>query len=113
MKYLDLAAKIAQGNTQAKTYLFGVVAERRDGAIVISTNLRTKVPEHSAHAEYRVLRKAGFGSVLWVARVTCDNQWALAKPCVKCQTLIKNKGVKKVYYTIGPNEYGVWYPEKL
>jgi tRNA(Arg) A34 adenosine deaminase TadA len=110
MKYLDLAVKIARGNTQAKTYLLGAVAERPDGAIVTATNIRTQFPEHSAHAEYRLLKKCGWGAVIWVARVDRHGQWAIAKPCIKCQTLIKNKGVKKVYYTIGPNEYGVMVP---
>lgn len=108
MKYLELATRIALANTQAKTYLFGAVALRSDGAIVTSTNIRTQTPEHSAHAEYRLLKKAGRGSTIWVARIDRQGDWAMAKPCPKCQTLIKNKGVERVYYTIAPDEYGVW-----
>lgn len=108
MKYLELASRVARGNTQAKSFLFGAVAERQDGAIVVSTNIRTQTPEHSAHAEYRLLKKCGWGATIWVVRVDRNGQWAMAKPCIKCQTLIKNKGVKKVFYTIAPGEYGVW-----
>ena len=108
MKYLELATQIARANSSAKSFLFGIVAEKSDRSIVISTNLRTKEPCHSAHAEHRVLRKCGWGATLWIARVDRNNNWALAKPCVKCQALIKNKGVVKVIYTISPGEYGVW-----
>ena len=44
------------------------------------------------------------------ARVLRDGFWALAWPCGGCRLLIRNRGVKKVYYIIGPNEYGVWNP---
>ncbi len=108
MKYLDLATRIAKSNTQAKSFLFGIVAERADGAVVISTNVRTQHPMPAAHAERRVLSKSGFGATLWIARIDRFGNWAIAKPCKNCQTYIKNKGVKKVFYTIGPNEYGVW-----
>ena len=108
MKYLELAARFAAGASwQEKHFLLGAVAVRQDGAIVAATNIRTQDREHSAHAEYRVLKKAGIGATLWVARIDRYGQWAMAKPCSKCQTLIKNKRVKRVYYTISPNEYGV------
>lgn len=110
MKYLELATKIALNNRSAKTFLFGVVAERTDGAVVVSTNIRTQFPEPSAHAEYRLLRKCDWGCTMWIARVDREGRWAMAKPCRWCHTLIKNKGVKRVYYTIGPEEYGVWKP---
>ncbi len=110
MKYLELATRVAKANTQAKTYLFGAVAERTDRAIVVSTNIRTQTPEHSAHCESRLLRKCGWGATIWIARVDRNGNWAMAKPCIKCETLIRNKGVKKVYYTIAPQEYGVMIP---
>ena len=88
------------------------IALRNDGVFVSSTNSTVtegKMP--SAHAEARVLRKAGFGSTLWVARIRKkDGVWAIARPCKTCQTLIENKGVTRVYYTIGPSEYGIWTP---
>jgi tRNA(Arg) A34 adenosine deaminase TadA len=108
MKYLNLAARIAAGATwQEKHFLLGAVAIRQDGAIVVASNLRTQDRLHSAHAEYRVLKKAGTNATLYVARIDRQGQWAMAKPCIKCQSLIKNKKVKCIYYTISPNEYGV------
>lgn len=117
MKYLDLAANIALGGDRRKRYLLAAVIVRNDGAIVVSQNSMVKAfgksdiyeSTPSAHAEARALRKADSGCTLYVARVLKkDNSWAMSKPCAKCQTLIKNKNVSKVYYTIAPGEYGVW-----
>ena len=110
---LQMASRYAAGGIEdEKDYLLGCIAVRRDGAIVCSRNLRTEQPNPMVHAEYRVLRKAGWGATLWVARVTRDNKWAMAKPCKKCQAIIKSKGVQKVYYTISENEFGVWHPNR-
>jgi tRNA(Arg) A34 adenosine deaminase TadA len=109
MKYLELACRIAAGASwQEKHFLLAAVAIRQDGAIVTATNLRTQDREHSAHAEHRTLRKAGAGAILYVARIDRYGQWAMAKPCIKCQALIKNKRVKRVFYTVSPGIYSVW-----
>jgi tRNA(Arg) A34 adenosine deaminase TadA len=106
----DLAYEVADGR---KNFLLGCIAKRKDGAFVRSRNSTMRDPTPEGHAEARVLKKAGHGAILWVARVTRDGAWKMAKPCEKCQALIRNHGVKKVYYTIAPNEWGVWIPEKL
>lgn len=109
MKYLELAAAIAIRSivrSNEKHFLFGCVAIRQDGTIVTSTNSRCKERELSCHAEYKVLRKAGHGAILWVARVDREFNWRIAKPCPGCMSLIKNRKVKKVVYTISKNEYG-------
>ena len=109
MNYLDLATKIAKANSYAssqKHYSFGCVALRKDGAIVTSTNIRSRHRCASAHAEARVLKKAGHGAILWVVRIDRSGNWAMAKPCVHCESFIRNKMVKRVHYTISPNEYG-------
>jgi tRNA(Arg) A34 adenosine deaminase TadA len=111
MKYLDLAIRIAKGGTEERNYRIGCVGIRTDGAIVVAPNLLTKKPEHTAHAEYRTLSKSDAGVTLYVARIHRDDTIALAKPCVKCQALIRNRRVKRVFYTISPEEYGVWDPK--
>jgi len=111
MKKLEDAAKLAANSRQNdKHFLLGCIAERQDGTLVKSTNAEVRTPSASAHAEARSLRKAGFGAILWVARVLRDGSWAMAKPCKHCETLIINKGVKKVYYTTGPNSWESWDP---
>ena len=105
------AAKIAEGGDLKRKFRLGCVAKRRDGAIVSSTNSALQVPHHEFHAEARVLKKAGHGATLWVARIRRSNgEWTMAKPCSSCQNLIRSMKVKKVYYTISSNEFGTWYP---
>ena len=111
MKYLELAIRIAKGGTEERNYRIGCVGIRTDGAIVASPNLLTKKPEHTAHAEHRVIFKSDSGVILYVARILRDNTIALAKPCKKCQVLIRNRRVKRVYYTINNEEFGVWDPK--
>lgn len=60
-----------------------------------------------AHAEARLCRKLDSGSVVYVGRVLrSDGSIALAKPCGRCEARLRNTGVKKVFYTIGPGEWG-------
>ena len=106
---LSRVAKLAYSNLE-KNFLVGCIALRRDGVEVQSTNSRVQIPHPQAHAEARVLKKAGLGAILYVARVTRDKKWCMAKPCASCQNLIRSRRVKRVVYTIGPNEFGVWIP---
>ena len=108
MRLLDLAAALAFGGDRKRNCLLGAVIKRTDGAVVVATNQHTKLPEPSAHAEARVLKKSDWGCTLYVARVLKDGTWAMAKPCKRCQAIIRNRGVRRVYYTIGPNEFGIW-----
>jgi tRNA(Arg) A34 adenosine deaminase TadA len=109
---LNKAVQLAKDNSDDKSFHMACVAKRADGAIVSSVNHCVHgqpIPQH--HAEARALRKCDYGSVLYVARVLKDKTtWGNAKPCKKCQALIKNMGVKRVYYTVGPNEWGTWIP---
>jgi deoxycytidylate deaminase len=109
---LNIAAKVAHKGSIDRTFKLGCVIKRRDGAIVKSSNNILKVPCHSGHAEVRALKKAGrHAQVLCVARIQRGNgEWAMAKPCKRCQAKIRSMGVKKVIYTISPNEFGIWYP---
>jgi tRNA(Arg) A34 adenosine deaminase TadA len=109
--YLDFAAGVAKGGAE-RNYRLGCVAKRADGALVTSRNERTKTPNPAAHAEVRALKKAGKNATLWVARVTNDGEWTFAKPCPRCQAYIISKEVYKVYYTISPGHFGIWYPDK-
>ena len=115
---LELAAKIAQGG-QDRNFRLGAVAKTRDGILVgatngtvnLSSNCSEPVRHPSAHAEARVLRKAGRGSSLWVVRLVSTGM-TMAKPCPHCQALIKSYGVERVVYSVGPDDYDIWYPKK-
>ena len=110
MKNLKLAIDLACQSKDEKSFYFCCAAKRSDGPLVFSVNHNVssqKIPQH--HAEARVLRKCNYGSVLYVARVLKDRKTlAIAKPCIFCQNFIKNKGVKKVYFTIDNRRYGLW-----
>jgi len=60
------------------------------------------------HAEERAIRNAQAlvgsdlsGMVLYVARSYKNGKPAMSKPCDKCDSLIRESGIKKVIYTIG------------
>ena len=61
------------------------------------------------HAEVAAIIRHGLddcsGLNLAVLRVNRNNELAISKPCVHCQSIIDNVGFKKVFYT---NEQGVW-----
>jgi deoxycytidylate deaminase len=63
------------------------------------------------HAEQMTLikgRKFTDGGILYVARITKARNLALASPCAVCRYLIRESNIKKVHYSVGPNEWGEW-----
>ena len=105
---LELAATVANRRpSHARAYQLAAFAERRDGLLVSAFNVQvpTQRPPRG-HAEYRIHSKLTVGSVVAVARLSSTGEWALAKPCKACEALLRNCRVKKVFYTIGPREYG-------
>lgn len=82
------------------------------------TAIMTDTDCFSIHAEvaaiFRARQKTDLrGCKMFVARITKDNkitqargQVALAMPCKTCMRAIANYGIKRVIYTIGPNEFG-------
>lgn len=109
-KYFAIARAIAERRVNAKTkshYHFGVVGVRKDGLIVSSYNISDptrQVPE--GHAEHRLASKLGQGSEVYVVRLNRQFEDRLSKPCKRCEARLRNQRVNRVYYTIGPNEYG-------
>lgn len=120
IEMIKLAGKISLPTTtfDPRGFWLGCVGIRQDGALVSAKNgavHSTCVDNYqhmpSAHAEGRVLRKLGKGGTLYVARIAkSTKEYAMARPCPMCQTRIKAFGVKKVYYTINPEQYGIWTP---
>lgn len=57
------------------------------------------------HAESHAIMALGMdncvNAIMYVVRITRNNELAMAKPCKECQKLIKDVGIKKVYYTTG------------
>ena len=109
--YFELAGKMAVSKQDQRTYLLGAIGIRGDNAIVSSMNAPTPFPTREAHAEYKLVRKLDHGATVYVARIrTGDGAFANAKPCKDCMKVLKSRRVKRVYYTIGQNEFGCYYP---
>lgn len=118
--YLNIAARYAKRDDE-RSYHLGALGVRADGAIVLSRNgplpLESKAngrymrtPQAYAHllahAEHRLCRKLNAGSVVYVARLKAEGEWAMARPCRACGARLTARGVRRVYYTIAPNDYG-------
>lgn len=103
-----------------RNFYLGCVGIRNDGALVSAKNgaaFSTAIDNYqhmpNSHAEGRVLRKLGKGGVLYVTRIAKGSRdFAMSRPCPMCQRRIRGFGVKKVYYTINKDQYGVWLPKE-
>ncbi len=109
-KMFSVAKSIAKSGdcTEAnRRYRLGAVGIRADGTIVCASNITTRQPCKSAHAEHRVCQKLDVGAIIYVVRIGAKGELRMARPCKNCQATMKNSKVKRCYYSIGENEYGV------
>jgi tRNA(Arg) A34 adenosine deaminase TadA len=105
--YLNEAANYAISRIDGRSFFLAAIGIRKDGARVKSRNCLSDFPVPAFHAETRILRKMDCGGTMFVARIKkSTKEWALARPCPSCFFQIKLKGIKKVYYTIAPGEWG-------
>ena len=122
LDFLKQAARIALPNNDydKRSFWLGCVGIREDGAVVSSRNGSTAFSssvehyqlEPSSHAEGRVLRKLGKNGIIFVARIAKkDGSLAMARACAMCRTRIKAFKVKRVYYSIDNEHYGIWFPK--
>lgn len=66
----------------------------------------------STHAEMDAILKVRSktdlrGAKIYVARPRADGQVGMARPCEVCQHVLFSYGIKRAFYTISDNEYGV------
>lgn len=106
-KYIILAKKVAVRGDKKRQYKIGAVGIRRDGTIVSANNIRNRLQEPRAHAEARLVRKLDWGSVVYVVRVLANGKLTMARPCRFCERTMRLRGVKRCYYSINNEEYGV------
>ena len=114
LRLLNIAAEVADLSSDRMRKAFvGVVALRQDGTLVHARNGSTPDPEGinpKAHAEFRVLRKAGYGASVYVARLKRDGTFGLAKPCAYCMAALKSRGVELAYYTTENDQWEACRP---
>jgi len=106
--YFEIAGKLTLNKEDNRSFLLGAIGIRKDGAFVKAINGPSIFPERTAHAEYRLSNKLDVGSEVYVCRVRLlDNKFALARPCDSCMKVMFSRGVRKVYFTVSENEFGV------
>lgn len=89
-----------------RVHRLGAVGLRRDGVLVAAFNGAAGAKTPAVHAEARLCRKLGRHGVVFVAR-RASSGYRLAKPCARCESLLRRCGARKVYFTISDCEYGV------
>jgi tRNA(Arg) A34 adenosine deaminase TadA len=106
--FLEIAGKTATSRQDGRSFMLGAVAIRKDGVMVRSLNSPTQEPDRQVHAEYRVASKIDYGAIIYVARIRLiDGKFGMARPCKSCLKVLISKKVKKIYYTIDHDEYGI------
>ena len=108
-RYFRLAKAMAEkGDTDIRRqYRLGAVGIRSDGTIVTASNIPSRKPHAQAHAEARLVRKLNHGSEVFVVRILRNNTLSSACPCARCQKAMRLRGIRRVYYSISDDEYGV------
>lgn len=103
--YFEMAATFA-AKKDGRTFFHGAIGIRADGVLVRAVNGRSDLPNRMVHAEYRLCKKLTKHSIVYVCRIS-NGSFALSRPCMSCQKVMKATGVKKCFYSIGPSEYGI------
>lgn len=109
VRMLHQAAQLAFTKKGFKSYRFGALGVRTDGALVSAVNGNPPEPEPAHHCEARLLRKLTYGSVVYLCRVSARGYWLMSRPCTACTIKLRSKGCT-VYYSISPGHYGTLVP---
>lgn len=109
---LNLAKKKANESSFQRARVGAVIC--KGGRVLASAynetryNRKTGRSWESIHAEeaavIKILNKPNglkklAGSTIYVSRILKDGSTSLAKPCIKCQTLLNSVGIKKIIHT--------------
>ena len=111
----ELAAHFTRGpgKLERRSFRLGTIGIAPDGRIyhaknlplIVSANYFRPIPQ--AHAEFKLCRAIPRGSIVYVVRLLANGEYAMARPCSSCMTALTRKAPKKIYYTIGSNEWGI------
>lgn len=112
--YFEIAAATAVSKSDRRAFVLGAIGIRRDGAMVKALNSPTEAPNRQVHAEKRLCSKLDHGAEVYVCRIRLDTlNFGMARPCDACMKALIHRNVKKIYYTITPNEFGIIDLENL
>lgn len=126
--YFNMAKELAETSTFSKRFRIGCIAVL--GNTVVSSGINSDKSEplqkefdylrfsdtyeyeylHKSHAETACLKWLIKNDIkpnrirLYVYRSLRNGQSALARPCISCRALIKEYGIRRIYYS-GDNEF--------
>ena len=92
---------------ESPRYCHLAIGQRKDGAWVFAHNSTAKEGRTwRCHAEARLANKLDVGSTVYVMKTKKCGSWGMSYPCESCMRCLLRKGVRRVYFTTGPDEYG-------
>jgi tRNA(Arg) A34 adenosine deaminase TadA len=108
LNFFEVAARTATSKDDRRAFFLGAIGIRNDGAMVKAMNSPSENKNRYIHAEYRLSRKLDYNAEVYVARVRMDNyEFGMARPCEACRKALRTRRVRRVFYTIDKNQYGV------
>lgn len=112
ISYLTVAMDVASCGDPKRKAFVGAVALTRNSGLFFAYNGSAKNKSPSSHAEIRLLRKIPKGKgkgtdTVYIGRKLRNGSAANARPCDRCRKALKNASVKKVFFTLEGDSYGV------
>ncbi len=112
-KNIELATKVAHSGIH-RQHRVGAVLTSGGNVISLGANNAKTHPImrgfKTLHGEVAALIGTRWkdisGSIVFVSRINGNGRVGLAKPCPTCQTILKEYGVRKAYYTVGDGTIG-------
>ena len=118
-KFITAAHAVAMTGTgvgMRSKFRLGAVLVYKNSIVSVGTNSYKTHPLMSKrtewpylHAEQHAIIRAGVdhceGLDLYIARVKKNNALALSKPCNVCAELIRDVGIKNIYYSTDTEEF--------
>lgn len=125
LRCLKIAAKVAEQSGH-DSFRHGAVLIKGGSVINVAANndnhssfaqrFRTDPGRATHHAELGCVlgleKSATAGATIYVARIGKKGNWKNSKPCSMCHEVMSYVGVRRVVYTIGPNEWGTYKIEE-
>ncbi len=97
---LNKAVAFTAAGDPMRHYWVGAIAIRDDGTVVMARNLPTKTKNPHVHAEALLVKKLGLNpSLVLVVRVNRDGQLVMAKPCPRCESILRAHRARKILFT--------------
>jgi deoxycytidylate deaminase len=117
LRLMDIARKVSK--TVDYKFRHGTVIAKGSRVLGLGVNSNKTHPKSTSrfktvHSEHQALINSGLseiqGATAYVYRETRDGVPAMSKPCSSCTKLLKDAGVRKVYFSI--NVWPFWGEEE-